>query len=220
LVDLGQVLFISSLLAAALSYHSTTARYLFALGRERVLPGVLGRTGVRSMAPVYASLTQSAAGLLVIAGYAVTGTDPLVRLFFWGGTVGGFGVLLLITGTSIAVIGFLHRHPKGETAWQRVIAPVLASAGLVVVVYLILDNFSGLLGVAPTSSLRWALPAVFGLLAVAGLVWALILRGTRPQVYGAIGLGAIASDLSGYSPTSPAPITPATAPTATRSSTR
>ncbi len=216
LVDLGQVLFISSLLAAALSYHSTTARYLFALGRERVLPGVLGRTGVRSMAPVYASLTQSAAGLLVIAAYAVTGADPLVKLFFWGGTVGGFGVLLLITGTSIAVIGFLHRHRQGETLWQRGIAPVLASAGLIVVVYLILDNFSGLLGVSPTSSLRWALPGVFGLFAVAGLVWALVLRSTRRQVYAAIGLGALASDLSGY----PIQVPTASATTAVRSSTR
>jgi hypothetical protein len=95
---------------------------------------------------------------------------------------------------------------------------VAASAGLVVVVYLILDNFSGLLGVAPTSPLRWALPAVFGLLAVAGLVRALILRGTRPQVYAAIGLGALASDLPGYTSTSSAPITPAPAPTTSRSS--
>src|SRR5262249_24519064 len=153
--------------------------------RERVLPGFLGRTGVRSMAPTFASLTQSAAGLVVIAVYAISGADPLVKLFYWFGTVGGFGGLLLITSTSISLIGVLSRHPAGETLWQRLIAPILASAGLVVIVYLILHNFAGLLGVDPASRLRYAFPALFAVLAVAGLVWALILRTGRPQVYAA-----------------------------------
>ncbi|GIH16080.1 APC family permease [Rugosimonospora africana] len=213
LVDLGQLLFISSLLAAALSYHSTVARYMFALGRERVLPGFLGRTGVRSMAPTFASMTQSTAGLFFIAVYAISGADPVVKLFYWFGTVGGFGVLLLITGTSISVIGFLHRHPAGESVWQRLVAPMVASAGLVVIVYLILHNFAGLLSVDPTSRLRYAFPIVFAVFALAGLVWALILRRVRPRVYAAIGLGT--SDLPEY--TSPAYTAPAKPVTATRS---
>ena len=34
-----------------ISFHNTTARYIFALGRERVLPPVFGRTGLRTGAP-------------------------------------------------------------------------------------------------------------------------------------------------------------------------
>jgi amino acid transporter len=215
-IDLGQVLFITSLLAAAMSYHSTVARYMFALGRERVLPAIFGRTGVRSMAPTFASLAQSAAGLVVIGVYAVSGADPVVKLFYWFGTVGGFGVLLLITGTSVSVIRFLTRHPRDENMWQRAVAPALASVGLVAIVYLILHNFAALLGVAPTSPLRYVFPMLFAALAVAGVAWALVLRGTRPQVYAAIGLGTLAHDVpSEY--TAPTHAVPANADTIIRS---
>ena len=43
-VTIGQVLFLTSVLAAMISFHNTTARYTFALGRERVLPAVFGQT--------------------------------------------------------------------------------------------------------------------------------------------------------------------------------
>ena len=47
--DIANVLFLTSVFAALLSFHNSVARYLFALGRERVLPAVLepGRRPVR-----------------------------------------------------------------------------------------------------------------------------------------------------------------------------
>lgn len=123
-VSIGQVLFLTSVLAAMISFHNTTARYTFALGRERVLPALFGRTAPRTGAPRAASIAQSVLGLVVIAVYAIAGWDPLVQLFYWGGTGGGFGVLLLITATSIAVIAFFARNPSGESGWHRMIAPV------------------------------------------------------------------------------------------------
>ena len=56
------VLFMTSLFAAMISFHNAVARYMFALGRERVLPGALGRTEPRSGAPRVASLSQSPSG--------------------------------------------------------------------------------------------------------------------------------------------------------------
>ena len=106
-VDIGHVLFLTSLLAAMISFHNTTARYAFALGRERVLPAV---SAAPRGGPVRrAGVGQSMLGLVVIVVYAVAGWDPLVRLFFWGGTGGGFGVLLLIAVTWVAVIVFFAR---------------------------------------------------------------------------------------------------------------
>lgn len=55
---------------AMISFHNAVARYMFALGRERVLPAALARTEPRTGAPRVASLTQSAVGLVVIAVYA------------------------------------------------------------------------------------------------------------------------------------------------------
>ena len=114
-LHLGHALFLTSLIAAMISFHNIIARYMFSLGREGVLPRAFGRTVPGTGAPKDGSLAQSVVGLVVILLYAVAGWDPLVQLFFWGGTGGGIGVLLLITLTSIAVIGYFARHHEGET---------------------------------------------------------------------------------------------------------
>ena len=60
---LANLLFLTSVFAALLSFHNGVARYLFALGRERVLPAALSRVGTRSGGPVAGSLAQSALAL-------------------------------------------------------------------------------------------------------------------------------------------------------------
>lgn len=190
LVDVGSVLFATSVLAAAISFHNTVARYTFALGRERVFPSFLSSTGRRSGAPIGGSVVQSVIGLVVIILYVVFELDPLVQLMFWVGTGGAFGVMLLITLTSLAVIAFFARKPSGENAWRRLIAPVLSLIVLVFVVYMAVADFNDLLGVEPDHSLRWIIPALYPAVAILGVLWALILKGTKPDVYQAIGLGA------------------------------
>ena len=108
-----------------ISFHNIISRYTFSLGREGVLPRVFGRTVPGTGAPKNGSLAQSALGLIVIVLYAVLGWDPLVQMFFYGGSAGGIGVLLLITVTSIAVIGYFARKPTGEDFWHRVGAPAV-----------------------------------------------------------------------------------------------
>jgi amino acid transporter len=122
----AQWLFLTSLFAAMLAFHNCCLRYAFALGREGVLPGVLSRTGSNNI-PKTASLAQSATGLAVITAFALAGAQPMQDLFFDLGTTGGLGVLLLYALTSVAVIAFFARNPRGETAWSRLIAPALAA---------------------------------------------------------------------------------------------
>jgi amino acid transporter len=188
--NLGWVLFLTSVLAAMIAFHNITARYMFSLGRERVLPAVFGRTSHRTGSPKVASLTQTAIGLAIIVVYAMGGFDPLVQLFFWFGASGGLGVLLLITLTSVAVIGFFARRGAGRDPWRQVIAPLAATVGLLVVVYLALLHFATLLGVEPDHPLRWGVPAGYLTVAVLGLLWGLVLRRRQPSVYATIGRGA------------------------------
>ncbi|MGH8775961.1 MAG: APC family permease [Jiangellaceae bacterium] len=195
-VTIGETLFVTSVLAAMISFHNTCARYGFALGRERVLLGALGQTSPRSGAPVVASIIQSVVGLAVIVIWAVLDLDPLVQLFFYAGTTGGFGVLALIAITAIAVITFFARDPSGENAWRRMIAPVLAAILLVVVVILAVANYDTLIGVPPDDSLRWILPGIYVVLFGLGLLWARYLRQSRPDVYELIGRGANAATIS------------------------
>jgi hypothetical protein len=98
-------------------------------------------------------------------------------------------VLVLAAATSIAVIVFFARDRRGESLWSAVIAPVLSAAALVAMVWLVVDNYATLLGVAPGSPLAWIFPAVFAVAAAAGVAWALIMKATRPRAYAAIGSG-------------------------------
>jgi hypothetical protein len=112
-----------------------------------------------------------------------------VQLFFWGGTTGGVGVLLLITLTSVAVIGFFLRGSHGESAWRRFIAPVIATALLLVISYLAVTNLSTLFGVEPNTGPALIMPIVALVVLVLGVIWALVLRRSKPEVYSGIGLG-------------------------------
>jgi len=184
----AQLLFVTSLFAAALAFHNAVWRYAFALGRENVLPAALGRTGSNNI-PKAASLAQSVTGLVVIAACALSGQNPMARLFFWAGTTGGLGIIILLATTSAAVIAFFARDPRGENPWRRLAAPALAAVMLATIAVLAIQHYAILLGVPPGDPAAWVLPASYAVVAVAGLGWALVLKTRRPAIYATIGLG-------------------------------
>jgi amino acid transporter len=185
----AQVLFLTSLFAAALAFHNTTWRYMFALAREGVLPAALARTGASNI-PKTASLVQSVTGLVTICVFALAGWPPMAVMFFWLGTTGGFGVLVLLAATSVAVVAFFGRDPHGEGPFARVIAPFAAFVLLTGIVVLAVWHYNLLLGVAPGAVASWALPAAYAAVAAIGAGWGLFLRARRPRVHAAIGLSA------------------------------
>jgi len=189
--DVANVLFITSIFAALLSFHNSVSRYLFALGRERVLPATLGRTGVASGAPVAGSVVQTTIALVTVLIFAIAHRDPVLELFTWLSTMGAAGILLLMAGTSVAVIGFFLRVRTEETLWQRMIAPVLATIMLSVMMWFTVANFGALLGTNQPSYLRWLLLVLLGGAVVAGLCWGAVLKRIRPVEYQLIGRGAL-----------------------------
>ncbi|MBQ1047809.1 APC family permease [Micromonospora sp. C51] len=199
-ITLGELLFVTSLFAALLAFHNTVARYAFALGRERVLPAAFGRTSPRTAAPVVGSTAQTLLALAVLIGYAVSGADPYVHLFFWITVTGGLGVLVLMVLTSAAVIAFFAKDSRGENNFRTFVAPALATFLLGLVLIITLKEFDTLLGVAPTSPLRWAFPAAYLAVLLLGACWAFWLKGMRPAVYAEIGRGANAGKRSTASP--------------------
>jgi hypothetical protein len=132
-------------------------------------------------------------GLAVITGYALTHQNPMTRLFFWLGTSGGLGVMILLAVTSAAVVVFFARDHRGESIWARLIAPGLAAVLLAAIVVLAVQHYALLLGVPPGSTAAWVLPAAYAAIAATGLAWGLILKFRRPEIYAAIGLGAHAA---------------------------
>jgi amino acid transporter len=194
----AQALFITSLFAAALSYHNVTWRYMFALSREGVLPAALSRTSHASI-PRAASITQSLSGLAVIAAFALAGWPAMNGLFFGGGALGGLGVMILLAVTSTAVIRYFRRQPGAESVWVWAITPATSALLLATAIVLAVAHFGTLLGTATGNPAAWLLPAVFLVAAMAGLCWGAFLRVRRPAVYATIGLGAHAAEVAAAS---------------------
>ena len=192
--DIANVLFLTSVFAALLSFHNSVARYLFALGREEVLPSALSRVGARSGGPFTGSLSQTVLAAVVLLVFVLSGSDPILQLFTWCSGMSAVGVVLLMAGTSAAVVGFFRTHRAAATTWQRLIAPAAATVVLLAIVLLLIVNFDALLGTDPTSPLRWILPGLVLLAAVGGAAWGAVLRSRRPDVYAGIGRTAMAPE--------------------------
>ena len=192
-VTLGRVLLLTGLLAAMISLHHTIARYTFALGRERVLPARLGRTGRRTSAPRAGSLVQSVVAGLVLGACVYLGLGPDTRILHRLGVGGGLGVILLLLGASLGALLFLNRHPAGEGVWSRFVAPALATVAFGTLAYLAYANLPALLGVAAHDPLVRTVPAVFAAELVLGVLYAVVLRGAAPVAYAGLGLGGTAA---------------------------
>ena len=80
LYDLAAVLFCTSVLASALALHNAASRYLFALGREHVVPAPLGRYHPRHQSPYVASLWVTGPGRRVHPGDGAVRCRPVHRL--------------------------------------------------------------------------------------------------------------------------------------------
>ncbi|HKX24252.1 MAG TPA: hypothetical protein VJM46_03360 [Candidatus Saccharimonadales bacterium] len=163
------------------------------IGLGAALLGELGMTGQHNNAPKWGSITQTILAGVVLTIYAATGLDPIVYLFFWWTVLGGLGVLILMAATSVAVVAFFARRDSraGVGLWSRVVAPVIATAALLHVLWLTLTQFDVLLGITdPNSPWPVILPSLYGGAALVGIIWALIIKLRQPVTYAIIGLGA------------------------------
>jgi amino acid transporter len=190
------LLFATSLFAALLSFHNAVARYMFALGREGVIPSMFGTVHANTGAPVFSSLSQSVLALSVVGIFAATGADPVLQLFTWLTNLGALGVLLLMTVASFAVVGYFRRQPEPDLSrWSSIIAPAIAGVLLLVVLVLGVANFNVLITgstEAPTNAMTIVLPAILFGGGIVGLIVGAALRSRGSPVYERIGEGAAA----------------------------
>jgi amino acid transporter len=189
--DAASLLFCTSLFAALLSFHNAVSRYFYALGRERVFPGVFAHVNRRTGAPVVASATQSAIALVVVGAFAVAGADPVLKLFTWLTNLGSLGVLLLMATVSFAVIAYFRAHPEYHVSvWQSVVAPLVSGVALLAILVLGIANFNVLITsstTAPEDSVSIILPVVLFAAAILGMVVAAVIRARDPERYRRIG---------------------------------
>ncbi|KRC65799.1 amino acid permease [Aeromicrobium sp. Root236] len=185
-VDVVTILLITSTLACMLSIQNVSARYLFSLGGDRVLPEVLGKVHPKHGSPSVAASTVGFVWAMSVVLFAVGGMAP-EPLYAKASGAGTFAILLLMFAASIAVLAYFARGQSSIAIapWKTILAPAVSVAGLGGVAWLAFANYSDLLGEdGPIATIL--LGVTFGLFVV-GLVLGDILRRTKPEVYERIG---------------------------------
>ena len=143
--DTMQWLVLSSLFAGLLAFQNSAARYFFSLGRAGVFPTRLDRVN-RLGAPWVATVTTSVISAIVIIVFWVFKKDPILNLFYWFSGLAVLAIVLVEILVSIAVIVFFRKTKDDTRIWHTVIAPILATLGLALGMYLLMSRFNLMAG--------------------------------------------------------------------------
>ncbi|HKT03308.1 MAG TPA: APC family permease, partial [Rugosimonospora sp.] len=178
LSDAIGVLMCTGLLASMLAIHSAASRYMFALGRDRVLPAALGRYHTRHLSPHIASMTVTLISTVVVSAFAVAGLDPYLTLATSMIGLATLGVVLLQAFAALAIVVFFVRRREGDYL-RTVAAPAVGGLGLVIAFVLTAVHFRTLVGTDNliVGNLPWLLGAVVVVGAFAGMVMRGRIRG-------------------------------------------
>ena len=185
ITDVMQVLIVTSFFAGVLALHNAGSRYLFALGRERLLPHALAATGAKSGSPVAAVIVQSSILLVSLVAFGFTDLDPYTQIVVWTNTPSLIGILFLQIMTSVAVIVYFRRIANSESIWHRLIAPALSAVALSVALLLICTKMDLLTELGDSGNLMINIPLIVAFLA--GVVRASMLRRSDPEAWRVLG---------------------------------
>ncbi|MBX7448701.1 APC family permease [Mycolicibacterium sp. 3033] len=176
-----QLLVITSLFAAILTFHNNVARYLYSLGRQGVIWSRLGTTHPTRKSPALACYVQIAMVAVVVAIFAILRLDPYTTLFTWWTGVGAAGIILLQTIASIAIFVFFRRSTVDKRPWNTFIAPLLGVAGLLPFLWYAITGMDVLLGGGGWLQITFT-TMLFASLAI-GVIGAYVIKARSPHRY-------------------------------------
>jgi amino acid transporter len=145
--DILSYLIITGSFACGMAFHNTAARYFYSLGRERVLPSVLGRTHPRWKSPYVGVLAQSSAAAIIVGLFAIfAGThnpssEAYLQLY---GLMAVMGVIIILAVQAIVSVAiwnyFRVHHPEEQHWWKTMLAPAISFVAQGVVLALLFKN--------------------------------------------------------------------------------
>ncbi len=185
-----QWLVVGGSFACALAIHNSATRYIFAFGRDGLLPKALGRSHPKYQSPYIASSVQTVVTLVIVGGSYVFSVDPYLGLFTVGAVFATVCLLCAQSLTAIACIWYFHvkkMHPETANFFRTMLAPIIGCLGMLYIVYLVLSNIdfasAGQGDSLVIKALPWAVLVVFALPVVVSLWW----KSSKPHVYEQIG---------------------------------
>jgi amino acid transporter len=177
LTDAFKLLIITSSVACQLAFFNTASRYLFALGRERILPSALGRTHRKHETPHVAATVLAVAMALYVLGFVINDSSnqaALLKLATWSPLLGVLGILGVQALVSFAIVRYFWSVDRANFhPWRTLVAPLLGGGFMLFSAFLLLRNrdaLAGAQGVPLVDAVAWVMLATF-LLGVGAAAW-------------------------------------------------
>lgn len=184
-VTLMFILIVTSLYAGQLAFHNAINRYSYALARDGILPSFFHRTNTSAGQPWIAGLIQTIVAIGTVVFFAVAGLDPILNLVIWVNSPGVYGIVALQALASIAVVVYIVKNKDPERRWYVLPSAIFASVAMIalfIVLNITVDVLTGA-GPAINGIILATVPAILA----AGIVYALVLKATKPKIYARIG---------------------------------
>ena len=193
--DILSYLIITGSFACGMAFHNTTARYLYSLGREKVLPHQLGRTHEKHKSPHIASITQSIIAALIVVAFALFATTAAnsdsatsiayVQLYGLMAFMGVVLILFIQALVSVAIWNYFRtHHPSEHHIWTHTLAPLISVIGQLAVLFVAIDKIDFL---GAGYRYAWYLVIIDVLVFLGGIGYALYLKSSDRAKYETIG---------------------------------
>ncbi|AZP19313.1 APC family permease [Streptomyces aquilus] len=190
-VNVMQWLMITGSLACGMAFHNCAARYMYALGREGVLPSLkntVGRTHARHGSPHIAGLVQTIVTALLLLAFAAAGKDPYTGTYVLLAILGTMAILVVQAVCSFAVLVYFRRnHPESRHWFRTLTAPLVGGVAMLAVVALLVSNMGAAAGTESGSLVLKATPWLVALVAGTGIGYAQYLKRRDPARYQLLG---------------------------------
>lgn len=168
------VVVLLDVMAVGLGAATASTRGLFALARDRKIPGLLARTtkGGNPMTAALVVLVVSAAWVLATFGVedllALEGVPHELAVFQWISTLGAFMIMVVYGVMALGAFSGLRDHPNKVALVISGLLGIAVAAGAL---------FGAIYKVAPPFDLVWVWGVIWAAL---GLVVTLALKGREP----------------------------------------
>lgn len=180
-VTVALILVVVSLFAAQLAFHNSAGRYLFSLGRARVLPGWLAKTNAKG-SPERALLVNLVFGLVIAAIFRLTFPElpSILTLVPVGLGFATLSIMIVQAIAALAVVVYFRR--RGDRRWwSTFIAPGLGFLALATFSAMAIVNFATVAGSDEPYVL--VLPWILVVAIVGGVAYGAYLKAKKPAVY-------------------------------------
>ena len=188
-----QVLILTGAFACAMAFHNVTMRYLYATGREGILPSALGRTHGKHEVPHIANVTQTVIAIAIMLIWGATsggyGFDQAfdgayVRVYTMMAVQGVVWILAIQALCALAIVVYFRRGGRSGNVLTTIICPVIAIIAQVFAIFLLFKNITAIsFDITYTHWIMWIAIVV----TAATIIYAFVLKGSNRAKFDKIG---------------------------------